>query len=271
MIEAEARPRAVAFFDIDGTLMQHFVKSRNPNDVPSQAVQDAVREFVAAGNVAFLSTGRSPAGISDVIRSLPFSGMVCADGAYVEFGGTPLLDAMIEDDLVEALVQEQLDCGSLGGYEDRAGIFEVDRDGRNLAPNVVPVRSLDELHEQFPDLHVWKVNVEGDNWDRLVKGSRVLDKFEHFYAGSGQHELAAVGVSKGRGARLLLQSVKHAPEHVLGFGDSPNDIPIFELADVAVAMGNANERTRSAADVVTDDVDHDGVATGLAQLAHLWR
>ena len=96
MIEAEARPRAVAFFDIDGTLMQHFVKTRNPDQEPTQVVQDAVREFVAAGNVAFLSTGRSPAGIKGAIRDLPFSGMVCADGAYVEFEGTTLLDAKIE-------------------------------------------------------------------------------------------------------------------------------------------------------------------------------
>lgn len=269
MIDATTHPRAVAFFDIDGTLARHFLTTRNANELPSQAVQDAVREFVEAGNVAFLSTGRSPKVIHDVIRDLPFSGMVCADGGYVEFEGVALKDAAIANDLVEELVQEILDAGIAGGFEGMGGIFEVnDTDRRSY--ELPLVRSLDDLHEMYPDPHVWKVNVEGDDWDILVRRSHILDRLGHFYAGEGQHELAAVGVNKGAGAKLLLQAVRRSPQHVICFGDSPNDIPIFELCDIAVAMGNSNDRTKAAADMVTDDVEHDGVASGLMSLRPFW-
>ena len=41
---------------------------------------------------------------------------------------------------------------------------------------------------------------------------------------------------------------------VVAFGDNRNDLPMFEAADFAVAVSNASEEVRRAADDVTDDV-----------------
>ena len=41
---------------------------------------------------------------------------------------------------------------------------------------------------------------------------------------------------------------------VVAFGDNRNDLPMFEAADLAVAVSNASEEVRRAADDVTDDV-----------------
>ena len=76
----------VAFFDVDGTLVERLVDSHVLDGKPSDAVCAAVRKFVEAGNVALLSTGRGPRAILSNLRELPFSGMVAMDGAYVEVG-----------------------------------------------------------------------------------------------------------------------------------------------------------------------------------------
>ena len=46
-------------------------------------------------------------------------------------------------------------------------------------------------------------------------------------------------------------------------GDADNDLPMLAAAGLAVAMGNANESVRAAADVVVADNDHDGVAEAI--------
>ena len=49
----------------------------------------------------------------------------------------------------------------------------------------------------------------------------------------------------------------------MAFGDGGNDIEMLRFAGVGVAMGNAGEEVRLAADYVTDDVDHDGIQNAL--------
>ena len=47
---------------------------------------------------------------------------------------------------------------------------------------------------------------------------------------------------------------------VTAFGDSMNDYDMLSFAKVGVAMGNAVDELKSAADVVTSSVADDGVA-----------
>ena len=47
---------------------------------------------------------------------------------------------------------------------------------------------------------------------------------------------------------------------VIAIGDGPNDISLLSTAGLAVAMGNASAEVKAAADHVTLDIDHSGVA-----------
>lgn len=46
----------------------------------------------------------------------------------------------------------------------------------------------------------------------------------------------------------------------MAFGDSYNDMNMLEEAGIGVAMGNASEEIKAAADVITLSNDEDGVA-----------
>ena len=58
-------------------------------------------------------------------------------------------------------------------------------------------------------------------------------------------------------------------EKCMAFGDGGNDIPIIEYAGIGVAMGNATDDVKAAADYVTDTVDEDGIVTALQRFGVL--
>ena len=49
----------------------------------------------------------------------------------------------------------------------------------------------------------------------------------------------------------------------MAFGDGGNDISIIRRAGTGVAMGNAGDNVKAAADYVTTSVDDDGVMNAL--------
>ena len=46
----------------------------------------------------------------------------------------------------------------------------------------------------------------------------------------------------------------------MAFGDGGNDLSIIKEAGIGVAMGNANDNVKAAADYVTAPIDQDGLA-----------
>ena len=53
-------------------------------------------------------------------------------------------------------------------------------------------------------------------------------------------------------------------EQCIAFGDGGNDVTMLEYAGIGVAMGNACDAAKAAADYVTDDITADGLAKALA-------
>ena len=49
----------------------------------------------------------------------------------------------------------------------------------------------------------------------------------------------------------------------MAFGDGENDVSMLRAAGLGVAMGNAAEEVKAAADLVTLGNDEDGVAYGI--------
>ncbi|MBR5049700.1 MAG: HAD hydrolase family protein, partial [Erysipelotrichaceae bacterium] len=58
-------------------------------------------------------------------------------------------------------------------------------------------------------------------------------------------------------------------EQCAAFGDSENDIPMLRAAGLGVAMGNAMESAREAADYITDNASEDGVYKALKKFGIL--
>lgn len=52
-------------------------------------------------------------------------------------------------------------------------------------------------------------------------------------------------------------------EYLMVVGDANNDLPLFEVAAIKVAMKNGSDQLKEAADYVTDSVENDGLAKAI--------
>lgn len=93
--------------------------------------------------------------------------------------------------------------------------------------------------------------------------ARILDEYPQVqYLCGGYHnwEFTKAGVTKGTGLHLLADIVGVELEETMACGDSENDLPMLKEAHLAVAMKNAAEEVKKAADFITLSNEESGVA-----------
>lgn len=76
-----------------------------------------------------------------------------------------------------------------------------------------------------------------------------------------------LGVDKGSGTRQALALLGVNPAAAIGFGDMPNDLPMFAVTARGYAVGNHHPAMRAAADEIIDPVERDGFARKIGELA----
>ena len=73
-------------------------------------------------------------------------------------------------------------------------------------------------------------------------------------------------INNGQGIADICRALGMRPSDVIAFGDAENDIPMLRAAGMGVAMGNASEAAKAAADFVTLSNNDDGIAAALEKL-----
>ena len=79
-------------------------------------------------------------------------------------------------------------------------------------------------------------------------------------------EVIPNSINKGQGIRDICRVLNISPAEVIAFGDAENDIPMLQAAGMGIAMGNAAEPVKTAADRVTRTNNEDGIAAALREL-----
>ena len=72
-------------------------------------------------------------------------------------------------------------------------------------------------------------------------------------------EIMPKGIDKGYGLSVVAESLGIDRKDVVAVGDSMNDLAMVEWAGVGVAVANADNRLKSAADIVTKESMSSGV------------
>lgn len=72
-------------------------------------------------------------------------------------------------------------------------------------------------------------------------------------------------VDKGKGLAMLAEKLGLNKEEIMGLGDQQNDLAMVEYAGVGVAMDNATDQVKKAADFITKSNDEHGVAYAIEQ------
>lgn len=76
-------------------------------------------------------------------------------------------------------------------------------------------------------------------------------------------EVIPSSINKGQGVVDTCRALGIGTEDAIAFGDAENDIPMLKAAGVGVAMANATEEVKAAADAVTESNNADGIALWL--------
>jgi len=133
----------------------------------------------------------------------------------------------------------------------------------------LPLNLVDDIAE-FADWDLHKLLLSGEP-EELKKTEKILlDKFgaelDIYLSAPWFLEVMPKGIDKGIGIEKICNDMQITADEVIAFGDSFNDIPMIKTAGMGVAMGNAEEELKAAANMITEDCDHDGIAAALIKL-----
>lgn len=76
-------------------------------------------------------------------------------------------------------------------------------------------------------------------------------------------ELVPLGIDKAQSLAVLLEKTGMTREEMVAMGDGYNDLSMIKFAGLGIAMNNAQEPVKQAADYITLSNDEDGVAAAI--------
>ncbi|WP_223839758.1 HAD hydrolase family protein [Saccharopolyspora pogona] len=264
VIDAAWKPRLIAL-DVDGTLLDPATQEI------SAVVRAAVRRVVEAGAQVVVSTGRSTLGTLPILDDLKLTSGVtlCSNGAVrVDAAAREVLSVeTFEPGPVLAELARRLPGAIFAAEDVGAGSLVTSRFHEEELHGPQQLASLDELVSvPVPRLIANWVDHEPAEVIEVLAGIRLpgctftLDHYEPWVT------VVPEGVTKGSALEKLRTELGIASEDTFAAGDGDNDIEMLRWAARGVAMGQAPEVVRAAADEVTGPVAEDGLATALNRL-----
>lgn len=258
----------ICFFDIDGTLAWQDPRlaqdlpedERDLSPYPNEAVSQAIREFVANGNMAFICTGRTLSCIHPKLLELPWTGIVCLAGGYAEINGHAIRDLSMTPSMLQRLAPYLEQSGEVIRFEGLNGVVRMSADAPD-APGYA--RTLGDAVTQLQHYSVYKILMSTSLANHIAQ-DKALEPLLCF----NELELEVTEISprectKRGGIQSVLDALDPHHGTVYGIGDASNDVSLMNAVDVGIAMGNAPDYLKDKADYVTDTVDHDGVVAAL--------
>lgn len=260
------RPRLIAI-DLDGTLLRRDKR-------PSPRTRRALDIAASRGCRVVIATGRS----YDILRL--FCEGIALNAPQITYNGAVVHDPMANRELYQCLVPPAftrptveffLTQGVPVGYFTPGELF-LDR---RLAPEdwvprpLTPPTLVDDVRA-VADLPC--IKVVGGSPGGVITRIRPLaeDRFgRDLYVtrtASDLLEFLHPDVSKGAALARIADTLSIEREDVVAFGDSHNDLGMLQFAGVGVAMGNASDELKEAADIVTASNEEDGIAVALERL-----
>lgn len=246
-----------AFFDIDGTLFSH-----TKHEIPESA-RKAVHLLREKGIKVFLATGR---GIN-AVKKIHWGDLVF-DG-FLTLNGQICLDRE-ENILFEAPINAEDAKYLVDAFQTKKiplAIVEKDRTYLNFVNETV-VKAQESV--AIPMLPIEEYNgapiyqfigymgrKETEAFEKNIPNCKVTRWYE-----DGIDIISKDG-GKANGIQKIIEFYGFSREETIAFGDSDNDLEMLGFAGIGVAMGNAVDCVKAAADYVTAHIDEDGLFKAL--------
>jgi len=243
-------------FDYDNTVFSH-----TQHRIPPRTL-DCMHAIRAQGDLVVMSTGRDLLDPSTVqyTKQINADAMVHCNGLKITIGEEVFYEHFFDNELLKRALEYADEHGiTLGVVKPEALYFTHDEPlrkpeyeygfGRDFRPFC-------ELYEQRSNVMHY-LGAE----DKIRELARACPGICYYmFAGGSGADVLDTDASKADGIERLLDYYGLAWKDVVAFGDSTNDIDMLRRAGVGVAMGNAAEDVKKVADLVTQDIESDGLA-----------
>jgi Cof subfamily protein (haloacid dehalogenase superfamily) len=253
--------------DVDGTLLN----SKNELSDGTEAAVKAVRE---QGIGVTLVSGRGKLPLTPLIRrlgiTLPYIG---SGGAYI---ADPVSGHVIEH---HPLTREDVAMVVELGRAAQVGIFfeEIDRLTGEASPEVMRfIRAIAGVDVMFAkdilretQAAPTKMFLTGDHEVLVGVEAQIRDRnrpLNLVFSGPIYLEVTRSGINKGAAIKRLAEYMHLSLQRIAVIGDGGNDVSMFQIAGLSVAMGNAGPDVKAAANFVAPTNDEGGVAWALREL-----
>ena len=256
---------AVLALDLDGTLTDS--KKRI-----SERTKESIDKFITAGGTVALASGRPTFGVMPVAKILELD----KKGGYIlSYNGGCFLDCKNNKQLfMKELTHEYLPILekqakgfgiNLMTYNgDKAYALDIDEQYYMIEINInhfIRVKA-DPLTPQitFPIIKCL-MTADGDYLAKVEKemkkyweGKLNIVRSEPYFL-----EVTEVGIDKASTITNMVKKLGKSVDNLICCGDGFNDLSMIRAAGIGVAMANAQERVRAAADYITKSNDEDGI------------
>lgn len=253
--------------DVDGTLFE------SGNQVSPATIQ-RVRDFQRAGGVFTLATGRMKKAIEPFIQQLDIQFPV------IVYNGAQIVDTVTDEVLAAHTLDRELALKALDllNYFTLDTIMHVNQVPyvKSHTPAVLehmekdgiachPQQDLIPLADQAPT----KMLIIGEPAKLKAFANELIAAagydFGPVYSDWNYLEILPEGASKGKALEKLLEIKGFSPEEVVAVGDERNDLSMIRAAGTGVAVANANEELKAAADRITQGPWNVGLEEILAE------
>ncbi|MFD0898170.1 sugar-phosphatase [Loigolactobacillus binensis] len=261
--------------DIDKTLLT------SQNELAPATIK-AVKAATAQGIKVVLCTGRPLIGVASFLTQL---GLAAQDAEYViTFNG-----ASVQTTSGQILAEEALDYADYTELEALARRlklhFQIENNQRLYTANrdlgqytiyesylvAIPVsyRTPEEMREVLMPKGMFIDTPELITAALANKAefAPFMQRFNFMRSAPFFLEVTRKNVNKGHAVAKLAEQLGLTAANVMAIGDQGNDLSMIEYAVTGVAMGNAIASVKAAAQQVTSDNDHDGVAQAIEKWA----
>ncbi|HEM4095833.1 HAD family hydrolase [Streptococcus suis] len=278
--------RKIIFLDVDGTLVDYH------NRIPESAIR-AIRQARENGHLVYVCTGRSRAEMQPELWEIGLDGMIGGNGSYVEHQDQVIMHQLLSEEDSRAIVDWLHERGLEFYLESNNGLF-ASENFRERARETLRIYSMNKgkTAEEVADQEVEDV-IHGMIFDGqlyrndLNKVSFVLDSYQdhldskqafpqlvaNTWGGRGESalfgDLGVKDIDKAHVISVLLDYLGASQADTIAFGDAKIDISLLDYCAVGVAMGNGGAEILAMADMITDDVEEDGLYNAFERLGLL--
>ena len=253
----------VLLADVDGTLV-------TPQKELTEEALAAARELQAADITLSITSGRPPRGMAMLIEPLALTGPVAGFncGVFVN----PDLSVIESHPLDPPVAREALDLMLKSGldgwvYTENEWLIR-DTNAPHVAREAWTVKFEARVVPDFTEEHLsHAVKIVGvsDDHDLVARTETAVQNALGDRASAARSQPYYLDVTnpkanKGEVVRWLARTMNIDPKEIATIGDMPNDVLMFKVGGLSIAMGNASKEVQAEAGAVTDTNEADGFA-----------